>query len=202
MAAPTVAPLLARVNGIELAYQIHGRGKPLVLLHGGFGSVEMFGPNVAALAAGRQVIGVDLQSHGRTPALRPSDALRDDGRRRRGAHPPSRVRVVDLLLVHGEVHDPEVDLVATLLDRDVARVWAPLEGRFSDPLVGRGQLVTRHLFPEHIVAGAHGEAHANCGAIVLAVPLARRWVARNPSSASRTRRYLRFSREESAPGLR
>ncbi|MGZ6297309.1 MAG: alpha/beta fold hydrolase, partial [Candidatus Limnocylindrales bacterium] len=68
MAAPTVAPLLARVNGIELAYQIHGRGKPLVLLHGGFGSVEMFGPNVAALAAGRQVIGVDLQSHGRTPA--------------------------------------------------------------------------------------------------------------------------------------
>ena len=59
---------LAPVNGIELAYQIHGTGKPLVLLHGGFGSVEMFGPNVAALAAGRQVIGVDLQSHGRTPA--------------------------------------------------------------------------------------------------------------------------------------
>lgn len=59
---------LAAVNGIELAYQIHGTGRPLVLLHGGFGSVEMFGPNVAALAAGRQVIGVDLQSHGRTPA--------------------------------------------------------------------------------------------------------------------------------------
>jgi pimeloyl-ACP methyl ester carboxylesterase len=60
---------LATVNGIDLAYQIHGSGKPLVLLHGGFGSVEMFGPNVAALAAGRQVIGVDLQSHGRTPAV-------------------------------------------------------------------------------------------------------------------------------------
>ena len=29
----------------------------------------MFGPNVAALAAGRSVIGVDLQSHGRTPAV-------------------------------------------------------------------------------------------------------------------------------------
>ncbi|HEY8870968.1 MAG TPA: alpha/beta hydrolase [Candidatus Limnocylindrales bacterium] len=58
----------ASVNGIELGYQIHGSGKPLVLLHGGFGSLEMFGPNVAALAAGRQVIGVDLQSHGRTPA--------------------------------------------------------------------------------------------------------------------------------------
>ena len=60
---------LAHVNGIELAYQIHGSGKPLVLLHGGFGSAEMFGPNIAALAAGRQVIGVDLQSHGRTPAV-------------------------------------------------------------------------------------------------------------------------------------
>lgn len=60
---------LEAVNGIELAYQLHGDGEPLVLLHGGFGSLEMFGPNAAALAAGRQVIGVDLQSHGRTPAV-------------------------------------------------------------------------------------------------------------------------------------
>ena len=60
---------LAKVNGIELAYQVHGSGKPLVLVHGGYGSVEMFGPNVEALAAGRRVIGVDLQSHGRTPAV-------------------------------------------------------------------------------------------------------------------------------------
>jgi pimeloyl-ACP methyl ester carboxylesterase len=59
---------VARVNGIELAYQVVGEGEPLILLHGGFGSVEMFGPNVELLAAGRQVIGVDLQSHGRSPA--------------------------------------------------------------------------------------------------------------------------------------
>jgi pimeloyl-ACP methyl ester carboxylesterase len=69
MATVTPASGLAPVNGIELAYQIHGAGKPLVLLHGGFGSAEMFGPTMAALAAGRQVIGVDLQSHGRTPAV-------------------------------------------------------------------------------------------------------------------------------------
>jgi pimeloyl-ACP methyl ester carboxylesterase len=56
------------VNGIELAYQDIGTGSPLVLLHGGFGSVEMFGPNVELLAAGHRVIGVDLQSHGRSPA--------------------------------------------------------------------------------------------------------------------------------------
>ncbi|MEO6394726.1 MAG: alpha/beta hydrolase [Devosia sp.] len=56
----------APVNNIELYYEIHGSGKPLVLLHGGFGSIEMFGPVLSALAAGRQVIGVDLQGHGRT----------------------------------------------------------------------------------------------------------------------------------------
>jgi len=55
------------VNGIELGYRDLGTGSPLVLLHGGFGSVEMFGPNVDLLAAGRRVIGVDLQSHGRSP---------------------------------------------------------------------------------------------------------------------------------------
>lgn len=59
---------LARVNGIELSYQEFGSGAPLVLLHGGFGSVEMFGPNVDRLAQSRRVIGVDLQSHGHTPA--------------------------------------------------------------------------------------------------------------------------------------
>jgi pimeloyl-ACP methyl ester carboxylesterase len=59
---------VARVNGIELGYQVIGEGRPLILLHGGFGSVEMFGPNVELLAAGRQIVGVDLQSHGRSPA--------------------------------------------------------------------------------------------------------------------------------------
>jgi pimeloyl-ACP methyl ester carboxylesterase len=56
----------APVNGVEVYYEIHGEGEPLVLLHGGFGLIEMFGPNLPALAEGRQVIGVDLQGHGRT----------------------------------------------------------------------------------------------------------------------------------------
>ena len=72
---------VAKVNGIELGYQIGGDGEPLVLLHGGFGSVDMFGPNLELLAAGRRVIGVDLQSHGRSPAAdRPMrfEAMADD----------------------------------------------------------------------------------------------------------------------------
>lgn len=56
----------ADVNGIKLYYEMHGAGKPLVLLHGGLGAIEMFGPNLPALAKGRKVIAVDLQGHGRT----------------------------------------------------------------------------------------------------------------------------------------
>ncbi len=56
----------ADVNGIKLYYELHGSGKPLVLLHGGLGAIEMFGPNLPALAKGRQVIAIDLQGHGRT----------------------------------------------------------------------------------------------------------------------------------------
>ena len=56
----------AMVNGINLYYEIHGSGRPVVLLHGGLGAIEMFGPNLPALARGHQVIAVDLQGHGRT----------------------------------------------------------------------------------------------------------------------------------------
>ncbi|SBT48985.1 alpha/beta fold hydrolase [Micromonospora narathiwatensis] len=56
----------ADVNGVRLWYEFHGTGRPLVLLHGGYGSVEMFAPILPALTARRQVIAVDLQGHGRT----------------------------------------------------------------------------------------------------------------------------------------
>lgn len=56
----------APVNGLNMYYEIHGTGKPLLLLHGGFGSTGMFGEVLPLLAEGRQVIGVDLQAHGRT----------------------------------------------------------------------------------------------------------------------------------------
>jgi pimeloyl-ACP methyl ester carboxylesterase len=64
----------ADVNGVSLYYETHGTGRPLVLLHGGLGSGEMFGPVLPLLAARHQVIAVDLQGHGRTADIdRPID---------------------------------------------------------------------------------------------------------------------------------
>ena len=64
----------ADVNGINLYYEIHGTGQPLVLLHGGLGSGEMFGPVLPMLAERHQVVAVDLQGHGRTADIdRPID---------------------------------------------------------------------------------------------------------------------------------
>jgi pimeloyl-ACP methyl ester carboxylesterase len=53
-------------NGVNYYYEIHGEGEPLILHQGGLGSIDMFGPNLPILAEKRQVIGVDLQGHGRT----------------------------------------------------------------------------------------------------------------------------------------
>jgi len=65
---------IADVNGINLYYETHGAGRPLVLLHGGLGSGEMFGPILPTLAAHHQIIAVDLQGHGRTADIdRPLD---------------------------------------------------------------------------------------------------------------------------------
>ncbi len=68
------AGTFAEVNGLNLYYETHGSGRPIVLLHGGLGSGEMFGPVIGALAANHQVIVPDLQGHGRTADIdRPID---------------------------------------------------------------------------------------------------------------------------------
>jgi pimeloyl-ACP methyl ester carboxylesterase len=64
----------AEVNGINLYFETHGAGRPMILLHGGLGSSEMFGPVLPLLAQHHQVIAVDLQGHGRTADIdRPID---------------------------------------------------------------------------------------------------------------------------------
>src|SRR5262245_55994163 len=53
-------------NGVRYYYELHGRGEPLLLLHGGLGSIDMFGPNLPTYADHRRVIAVDMHGHGRT----------------------------------------------------------------------------------------------------------------------------------------
>lgn len=55
-----------KANGIDYYYEIAGSGEPLLLLHGGLGSIDMFRPLLPTLTGHRTVIGVDLQGHGRT----------------------------------------------------------------------------------------------------------------------------------------
>jgi len=55
------------VNGLDMYYEIHGKGQPLVMLHGAFSAIgSSFGNMIPGLAKRRQVIGFDLQGHGRT----------------------------------------------------------------------------------------------------------------------------------------
>ena len=56
----------AEVNGLNMYYEIHGTGRPLVLLHGAYMTIDLMGEIVPALAESRQVIAVELQGHGRT----------------------------------------------------------------------------------------------------------------------------------------
>jgi pimeloyl-ACP methyl ester carboxylesterase len=70
----TGAGAYADVNGLHLYYETFGEGRPLILLHGGLGSGEMFGPIIPTLASNHRVIAVDLQGHGRTADIdRPLD---------------------------------------------------------------------------------------------------------------------------------
>ena len=56
----------APVNGLQMYYEIHGDGEPLVLLHGAFGAIDLWGPILSTLAEDHQVIAVELQGHGHT----------------------------------------------------------------------------------------------------------------------------------------
>jgi pimeloyl-ACP methyl ester carboxylesterase len=57
----------AEVNGLQMYYEVHGQGKPLVLLHGAFGTAESWGHVLPTLTKARQVILIEQQGHGHTP---------------------------------------------------------------------------------------------------------------------------------------
>jgi pimeloyl-ACP methyl ester carboxylesterase len=57
----------APVNGIKVYYEVYGEGKPLVLLHGSFMTIEMnWGQLIPELSKTRKVIAIEMQGHGHT----------------------------------------------------------------------------------------------------------------------------------------
>ncbi|HEU5377277.1 MAG TPA: alpha/beta hydrolase [Ktedonobacteraceae bacterium] len=55
------------VNDLEMYYEIHGSGRPLVLLHGNLSTIETsFGNVLPQLASTRRMIAVEQQGHGHT----------------------------------------------------------------------------------------------------------------------------------------
>jgi pimeloyl-ACP methyl ester carboxylesterase len=57
----------APVNGLQMWYEVHGEGRPLVLLHGNLSTIGVdFGGIIPSLAKGRRVVGVEQQAHGHT----------------------------------------------------------------------------------------------------------------------------------------
>src|SRR5262249_22147824 len=66
--APKGVGGFADVNGLHMYYEVYGKGQPLVLLHGAFSAIgTSFGKMLPGLATGgRQVIGLEMQGHGRT----------------------------------------------------------------------------------------------------------------------------------------
>ena len=58
----------APINGINMYYEVHGAGEPVVLLHGAFMTItNNWAGWIDELSKTRKVIAVEMQGHGRTP---------------------------------------------------------------------------------------------------------------------------------------
>ena len=58
----------APANGVQIYYEVYGEGKPLVLLHGAFYTIELnWGQLIPELAKTRKIIAIEFQGHGHSP---------------------------------------------------------------------------------------------------------------------------------------
>jgi pimeloyl-ACP methyl ester carboxylesterase len=69
----------ALVNGLKMYYEIYGKGKPLVLIHGGGSTIQTsFGRVLHSFAKNRQIIAMELQGHGHTPHINRPQTFEQD----------------------------------------------------------------------------------------------------------------------------
>lgn len=69
------------VNGIRLYHEIYGAGEPLVLIHGGAGSIQFdFRETIIRLQERFLLIGIDLQNHGRSDHREEPETFEQDAK--------------------------------------------------------------------------------------------------------------------------
>ncbi len=146
----------ADVNGVNLYYERHGSGRPMILLHGGLGSGEMFAPILPALADHHEVIAVDLQGHGRTADIdRPIDI---------------RLMADDMcaLIDHLELEQP--DVVGYSLGGGVAFFTASKCPTKVRRMVMISANITRNAIPAEMLA-QQGQVNANAVEFLKDTPM-------------------------------
>jgi pimeloyl-ACP methyl ester carboxylesterase len=158
----------ADVNGLHLYYATYGSGRPLILLHGGLGSGEMFGPVIPLLAANHQVITVDLQGHGRTADIdRPLDV---------------QVMADDIAALIGHLGLERPDVMGYSLGGGVALFTASKHPE----LVRRAVVVSAHVksdaIPEEMRA-QQGQMNASAAEFMKDTPMYQGYVAVAPRPA-------------------
>jgi pimeloyl-ACP methyl ester carboxylesterase len=138
----------ADVNGLHLYFERHGAGRPIVLLHGGLGSGEMFGPILPILSANHEVILPDLQGHGRTADIdRPIDL---------------RFIADDMAALIDQLGLEQPDLIGYSLGGGVAMHTAFRYPEKIRKLVSVSANVTRRAIPEEMLAQ---QAQVNANAV-------------------------------------
>lgn len=60
----------ANVRGLKMYYEVHGKGPPVVLLHGGMNTIHgSFAKQIPVLAENHRVIAIEQMAHGHTPDI-------------------------------------------------------------------------------------------------------------------------------------
>jgi pimeloyl-ACP methyl ester carboxylesterase len=140
MAVPTTGAY-ADLNGLHMYYETHGTGRPIIALHGGLGSSEMFGPTEILpmlTAAGHEVIVPDLQGHGRTADIdRPID---------------TRLMADDIAALIGHLKLEKPDLLGYSLGGGVAFWTAVKYPELVNKLVIVSTNITRSAIPAEMLA--------------------------------------------------
>ena len=83
MIKPAATGYAESAEGLRVYYEVYGQGEPIVVMAGGLMDISTMAQTIGPLSRSRQVIGIDLEGHGRTALRKTADEPRTQRRRRR-----------------------------------------------------------------------------------------------------------------------